>query len=101
MRADGDAQYTVAAAASVARLTHSEATPVANACLAALVLKDALDSADLRLDGDRWSALAQKWGGAPSSEKARRAALDLAGSVRTASDDGAAARPELAALGFE
>ncbi|HET9317399.1 MAG TPA: dephospho-CoA kinase, partial [Vicinamibacteria bacterium] len=42
-RTGGDPEYTVAVAASVARLTHAEAPPIASACATALLLADALD----------------------------------------------------------
>lgn len=98
-RTGGDPEYTAAAAASLARLTHAEAPPIASACVTALILADALDPSNPRLDGDRWLALAQRWAGAPPSERARRAAVELGARIREA--PGAARDwPELAALGF-
>jgi dephospho-CoA kinase len=99
-RTGGDPEYTVAAAASLARLTHAEAPPIAGACLVALVLQDALDAAGPRLDADRWAALARRWGGAPAPERAGRAAVELGKRIREAPPRGGDL-PELSALGFE
>lgn len=100
-RAGGDPEYTVAVAASLARLTHAESPPIAGACLTALVIQDALDAANPRIDAERWTPLAQRWGGAPPPERARRAAAALAARIREEPSAGGHAPPELAALGFD
>jgi hypothetical protein len=66
-RAGPDAEFVAAAAASLARLTHTDPARIAGACLYALALQEALiaaaaDALAAPLPG--WTALARRWGGA-------------------------------------
>jgi hypothetical protein len=71
-RRPGDSPYTVAAAASLARLTHREGAAVAGAIVAALAAQHALEESDaraLRPHVAEWVEQARAWSGAapPSS----------------------------------
>jgi dephospho-CoA kinase len=99
-RAGGDADYTVAAAASLARLTHADPPSVAGACLRALALCDALDPDDPPLDAARWRDRAARWGGAPATDSTVKESLDMAAEVRSPRGTAADDPPELTALGF-
>jgi dephospho-CoA kinase len=63
-RGGPDAEFTVAAAASLARLTHREPAAIADACLAALVVQQALTALRPRGADAAMRALAARWGGA-------------------------------------
>jgi dephospho-CoA kinase len=67
-RAGDDRDFLVAAAASLARLTHGDAARVSEACLTALALQEAL-VAPAALTPPPQLALAEKWGGAPVPER--------------------------------
>jgi dephospho-CoA kinase len=65
-RRPGDAPFTVAAAASLARLTHLDGCAVAGAILAALAAQHALatgDPASLRREVPEWISAATRWTG--------------------------------------
>lgn len=64
-----DPPFVLAASASLARLTHLDAAAVAGACLWALALHEVMAGgrvpADLTERLPEWSALAERWAGAP------------------------------------
>jgi ADP-ribosylglycohydrolase len=66
-----DPPFFLAAAASVARLTHTSPVSIADACLFALALQELaiagrIAAVEARLEG--WCALAERWGGAAPSQ---------------------------------
>jgi dephospho-CoA kinase len=66
-RGGPDAEFVAAAAASLARLTHTDPARIAGACLYALALQEAMvgGAADaLAASLPSWIALARRWGGA-------------------------------------
>jgi dephospho-CoA kinase len=84
-RGGPDPEFVAAAAASLARLTHTDGAAIAGACLFALALHEALvtgasDKLASSLPG--WSALARRWGGAAPPD-AITAAVDAASRLRT------------------
>jgi dephospho-CoA kinase len=69
-RAGPDAEFLAAAAASLARLTHTDPARIAGACLYALALQEAMVGAPADAPAawlPRWTALARRWGGAEPS----------------------------------
>lgn len=89
-----DPEFLVAAAASLARLTHADPAAVAGACLFAVSLQDVVTSGGIPEDlAERvggWAPLAERWGGAPSSlalAPVVRAALRHGSSVAAARED--------------
>jgi dephospho-CoA kinase len=96
-RGGPDPDFVAAAAASLARLTHTGGETIAGACLFALALLEALTSGvagrNLTERLPEWNALARRWGGnapperiAAAMESAARHGNDP-GSARTAGPD--------------
>jgi dephospho-CoA kinase len=95
-RGGPDVEFLAAAAASLARLTHTDPAQIAGACLYALALQEATvgGSAEaLASSLPTWTALAGRWGGAAPPE-AVTAAVDAAARIQT---DPAAVRARWAA----
>lgn len=67
-RTGDDRDFLVAAAASLARLTHAAAARVSEACITALALQEAL-VAPSAVTSPAQLALAEKWGGAPVPQR--------------------------------
>jgi dephospho-CoA kinase len=96
----GDDDWLVAAAASLARLTHAGGEPVAGACLAALAARTVaagarLDEVPRRLR--EWGGTARRWGRSAPPDRVERAA-EVAARHPT---DAAAARAAATAAGAE
>ena len=91
-RGGPDPPFLAAAAASLARLFHADATAVADACLFALALQEVARSRrvppDLPERALGWRALAQRWGGALPAERI----LSVLGAAAAHPDDPGAAR---------
>jgi dephospho-CoA kinase len=96
-----DADYLCAAAASLARLTHLDATAIAAAVVASQALQEAVSTGALPPPGTRvreaWQAGALRWAGTPapgwveaSIEAARSHPMDAAAAVSAAAAAGAA-----------
>jgi dephospho-CoA kinase len=72
-RSGPDPDFVAAAAASLARLTHTEGAAIAGACLFALALHEALVSGatghNLTSSLPGWTALARRWGGESPPER--------------------------------
>jgi dephospho-CoA kinase len=88
-RGGPDPDFLAAAAASLARLTHTEPVRIAGACLFALVLQDtlvaeAIGSERPRAVLSRWVDLARRWGGAPPPAHLADAAMGLADAAAAA-----------------
>jgi ADP-ribosylglycohydrolase len=65
----GDAPFLLAAAASLARLTHTDAAAVAGGCLFARAVHHALATGDRSVEVPAaWLHEAERWGGAPPPE---------------------------------
>jgi hypothetical protein len=101
-RGGPDPDFLAAAAASLARLTHTEPVRIAGACLFALVLQDtlvaeAIGSERPRTVPSRWVDLARRWGGAQPPERLADAAMDLADAA-AAVPASTAPRPVIEAL---
>jgi dephospho-CoA kinase len=67
-RGGPDPDFLAAAAATLARLTHTDAALIAGACLMALALQEAVvtgEAGGLAASLPRWTELARRWGGAP------------------------------------
>jgi dephospho-CoA kinase len=97
-RAGADPPFLAAAAASLARLFHSDAADVADACLMALVLQEAALGGRVPRDvgekGDGVSALAERWGGAAPTARVRalvKTAAELGGEPAEPGEAGALA----------
>jgi dephospho-CoA kinase len=92
-RGGPDPDYVAAAAASLARLTHTDGAEVAGACLFALAMQEAAVSgaADKLVSSlPGWSALARRWGGAAPPDR-------IAAAVHVAARHGSDATGDLAA----
>ena len=102
-RGGPDPEFVAAAAASLARLTHTDGSEVAGACLFALALQDAMVSGASDTLGSLpgWSALARRWGGAAPPDRiaaavqvaARHGSDPAAGELAAALAGAAAGRP--------
>jgi dephospho-CoA kinase len=100
-RASSDAAFLASTAASVARLTHRDPAPRADACLFALVAREAalegIAPGDLEERAARLAPLASRWGGGAPSPGLRPVWV----AVRRFPAEPEAARAECAALGGE
>jgi dephospho-CoA kinase len=98
-----DQDFLVSAAASLARLTHVDATARADACLVALAVQDAAVEGRIPADLPRrlpaWSGLAERWGGARPSDRVAAVLMGLVAQGRGRGPSAAAsADPALDAL---
>jgi dephospho-CoA kinase len=91
-----DPPFVLAAAASLARLTHTDGAAIASACLFALALHHVAETSHLPLETPpEWLRDAERWGGAPPAPDVAAAIGAAAGHAR----DLAAARDASAAAG--